>query len=429
MPDERKLIMSKLAILGGRPVTKNLMADAKPKYDVKLERKYLLEAYDSGIWDDWPFRKGSQALLFKKEFARFHTAKHCSLLTNGTHTLQLALEALDIGFGDEVIVPGMTWQATASAVVDVNAIPVIVDIDPETFCIDIAAIKRAITNCTKAIIPVHLFGRCADMDVIMRIARKHKLHVIEDCAHAHGSRFDGRGVGSIGDFGSFSFQRSKTMTSGEGGALITNDTDLYRKIESMRMCGREYEGVSLHNGNYRMTSFQAAILRGQLTWFKKAAPQMDKFHRAFDKAIAGAVGVEPLRRNPRITRQCGYGVGFRYDCEAFDGLSGSLFRKALRAETGIEFGGGYTPLSTSDVYHPDMKKRVRINKGYLNAIDPRQWKLPVAWDVHKNSGMIAGWGLSLMPISRIGTLIDAIEKIYKNCDQLLANAKRLEKET
>lgn len=419
--------MSKPAILGGKPVVTRLTAGLRVGLNHELERKYLLDAFDTGVWDDWR-QPGAQATLFRKEFARFQTAKYCVPVTNGTHTLQLALEALGIGFGDEVIVPGMTWQATASAVVDVNAVPVLVDIDPETFCIDVEKIERAITRRTRAIIPVHLYARCADMDRVLQIARKHKLRVVEDCAHSHGSRFDGKGVGSLGDAGSFSFQRSKLITGGEGGAVTTNDEDLCRKIESMRICGREVEGVSMHSGNYRMTCFQAGVLRGQLDWLKSAAPVMDRFSRALDKAVAKAPGVAPLRRNPKITRQCGYGVGFRYLPEAWDGMPGEVFRKALARETGLWLHGGYEPLNDSPLYRPHTKKRTAISKEHLAAIDPARWVLPVAWEVFRNTAVLAHWDVSLLPPARLGLLTDAIGKLYEYRKELAANARRILKQ-
>ena len=161
---------------------------------------------------------------------------------NGTVTLQLALEALGIGFGDEVILPGLTWQATAATVIDVNAVPIIVDVCEDTWCIDPMEIEKAITPKTKAIIPVHLYGSFADMDAIMDIAENHNLHVIEDCAHKHGGEWNGKKAGSIGHIGSFSFQLSKHLTAGEGGTLTTNNPDLAEKLDALRNCGRRPEG-------------------------------------------------------------------------------------------------------------------------------------------------------------------------------------------
>ena len=203
---------------------------------------------------------------FAEKFAAFSRAKYCVCLMNGTVALQLALEALDIGAGDEVIVPGYTWQATAAACLDVNAIPIIVDVDPETYCIDPALVEAAITPRTRAIIPVYLYGSMADMERIMEIARKHDLKVIEDCAQTHGSRWREMGAGAIGDVGSFSMQHSKVLTSGEGGATITNDDNLYDRLCALRHCGRPREGEKspIQSGNYRMTEFQAAVLLAQI---------------------------------------------------------------------------------------------------------------------------------------------------------------------
>ncbi|RQW03420.1 DegT/DnrJ/EryC1/StrS family aminotransferase, partial [candidate division KSB1 bacterium] len=326
--------MSQLAYHGGAPITKNLLEKSELQFRPELERKYLLEAYDSGIWDDWP-GIDSMAARFEKEWAEFNHSNFCALLTNGTHTLQVALETLDIGVGDEVIVPGLTWQATASAVCDVNAVPIIVDVEPETLCIDPQKVEQAITPNTQAIIPVHLYHRMADLDAMMRIAKKHNLFVIEDCAHTHGSTWNGKAAGTIGDFGSYSFQRSKLINVGEGGALLMQNEDHYWKVVSQRSCGREMKGgIKVHSGNYRMTSFQAAILLGKLAAHRKNADIIDRNGLALDQAIADAPGVKPLFRNTNITRQCSYGFVFLYDSEAFDGLDVKMFRQALSAELG-----------------------------------------------------------------------------------------------
>ena len=370
--------MSKLACLGGKPVTKCLPGRTKLITRPDLERKYLLEAHRSGRWDDWSRVKDSMAAKFAREWARFNNSRFCVLLTNGTHTLQLALEALEIGPGDEVIVPGITWQATASAVCDVNAVPVLVDVEEDTLCIDPKKAEAAITSRTRVIIPVHLYHRMADMNRLLPIARKHKLHVIEDCAHAHGSRWDGKAAGTLGVFGSFSFQQGKLVKSGEGGALLMQDEALYWKVHSQRDCGREVRpNYKMHSGNYRMTSFQAAVLRGQLAAYRKNAPVIDRNGKALDRAVADAPGVRPLRRNKHIRRQCTYSYVFFYEQEVFDGLDAATFRKALSAEVGIGFGTTYTPLNQSEVYYPHTKKRHFLNRSYLKAITPSRWKLPV----------------------------------------------------
>jgi L-glutamine:2-deoxy-scyllo-inosose/3-amino-2,3-dideoxy-scyllo-inosose aminotransferase len=414
--------MSKLAFLGGEPITKNLLENSDLKYRPDLERKYLLEAYDSGTWDDWP-GMDSMAARFEKEWADFNNSKFCALLTNGTHTLQVALETLDIGVGDEVILPGLTWQATASAVCDVNAVPILIDIDPETICIDSKKIEDAITTNTRAIIPVHLYHRMSDVDAIMRIAQKHNLFVIEDCAHTHGSTWDGKAAGTIGDFGSYSFQRSKLINSGEGGALLMQNEDYYWKVVSQRSCGREMkEGIKVHSGNYRMTSFQAAILLGQLAAHRKNAEIIDKNSLALDKAIADAPGVRPLRRNSKITRQCSYAFMFLFEPDAFDGLDVKTFRQALSADLGIPFDTTYTPLDHSEVYYPHTKKRHYLSESYKKAITPFSWELPIANDIWQNKAVLTPWKIFGCPPDRTHLLTDAIVKIYENRCQLIGRA-------
>jgi L-glutamine:2-deoxy-scyllo-inosose/3-amino-2,3-dideoxy-scyllo-inosose aminotransferase len=416
--------MARLAINGGKPITKNLLGKSQLEFRPDLERKYLLEVFDKGPGDDWPGVK-SMAATFAAQFAAFHTARYCALLTNGTHALQVALETLDIGTGDEVIVPGLTWQATASAVCDVNAVPVLVDVDPETMCLDPAKAEAAITRRTRAIIPVHLYHRMADMDRLLAIARRHKLHVVEDCAHSHGSRWDGRGSGSLGDLGSFSFQSSKAMRSFEGGALLTDNEDFYWKIVSQRSCGREFKsGVKVHSGNYRLTSLQAALLRGQLAAMKHNAPLFDRNGLALDAAVAAAPGVRPLRRNKHITRQTGYCHAFLYDPGAYDGLPGSVFREALSAETGCRFHSTYAPLNHSDVYYPHTKRRHKLSREYLAAITPSRWKLPVAESLWKDRAILCHWSMYGLAPSRAPLLTDAVAKLHENRAELLNAARK-----
>jgi L-glutamine:2-deoxy-scyllo-inosose/3-amino-2,3-dideoxy-scyllo-inosose aminotransferase len=203
--------MQQLAVNGGTPV----WSQGWPQWPVygDRERELLRNVVDSGNWAyDGPFEAE-----FQHRFAEFQTAKHGVLVANGTVALQLALEALDIGYGDEVILPANTWQATALAVVDVNAVPVLVDVEADTYSIDPVLAEAAITPRTRAIIPVHLYSVMADMDRIRALAKQYNLAVIEDCAHSHGSLWEGKGAGSLGDLGCFSHQSSKSLNAGEGG--------------------------------------------------------------------------------------------------------------------------------------------------------------------------------------------------------------------
>ena len=184
--------MSQLAIKGGKPV-RDVKANPWPKWPVwdKNEEKSLIEVLKSGVWS----YNGPKEKEFNKAFADFIGTDYAVSAANGTVTLQLALEACGVGLGDEVIVPGLTWQATAASVLDINAIPVLVDVCEDTWCIDPSEVEKAISPRTRAIIPVHLYGCLADMDAIMAIAAKHKLIVIEDCAHKHGGEWKGKKAG------------------------------------------------------------------------------------------------------------------------------------------------------------------------------------------------------------------------------------------
>ena len=201
---------------------------------------------------------------------------------NGTITMEVALRAAGIGWGDEVLVPAYTFQATASAPMMAGAIPVLVDIDPDTFCIDPKAIVAAITERTRAIIPVHIASQMADMDAIMAIAAKHNLIVIEDAAHAHGAVWSGQGVGTLGHFGSFSMQATKIMTAGEGGVLLCRSQEHAWRAASIIDCGRPHDPAGemfTQGGNYRMTELQAALLNVALERFPAQAEMREQTPR------------------------------------------------------------------------------------------------------------------------------------------------------
>jgi|LWDU01.1.fsa_nt_gi perosamine synthetase len=222
------------------------------------EFKYLVDAFMS----TWISSRGEYINKFESSFSSYSDCKYGIAVSNGTNALHLALVALGIGIGDEVIVPDLTFAATINAVLNANATPVIVDIERDSWCIDPTEIERAITPKTKAIIPVHLYGQPCDMHSIMRIAKTHNLRVIEDCAEAHGATFSGRKVGSFGDIGCFSFYGNKIITTGEGGMCTTNTHELDDKMRILRDHGMSRTKKYWHDVvgfNYRMTNLQAAI--------------------------------------------------------------------------------------------------------------------------------------------------------------------------
>ena len=290
--------MDKLALLGGVPV-KQTNFPAWPQYDDN-ERKVLQEVLDSGVWWRTP---GTQTIQFEQEFAVYHSAKHGIAVTNGTAALEISLAALGIGPGDEVIVPNFTFVATAGAVLFAGALPVLVDVTPDTYCIAPDLVEAAITERTRAIIAVHMGGHPADLDRLIDIAQRHNLHLVEDSAHAHGSEWKGQKIGALGSIGTFSFQQSKLMTAGEGGMVITNDDELERLARSVHDCGRMpdewFYAHFIYGSNYRLSEWQGAILRQQLKRFDEQATQRDQNAAFLNKALADIEGITPQTLDPR----------------------------------------------------------------------------------------------------------------------------------
>ncbi|MDA8195780.1 MAG: DegT/DnrJ/EryC1/StrS family aminotransferase [Actinomycetota bacterium] len=229
----------------------------------EYEKASVMEAIESGM-----LAQGKRVLDFEEGFAKVSGTKHVAATSNGTTALVLALRALGIGEGDEVITTPFTFAATLNAILETGATARIVDIEPDTYLIDASKIRDAINECTKAIMPVHLFGQPADMDPIMEIARQNNLRIVEDAAQAHGATYKGKAIGSF-DVAAFSFYATKNLTTGEGGAVTTNDSKIDEEVRVLRnqgMRGR-YEYIRL-GYNYRMTDVQAAIGLGQLLSFE-----------------------------------------------------------------------------------------------------------------------------------------------------------------
>lgn len=340
--------MTRLAILGGEPIRKKPFA-RWPQFDER-EKAALIEVLESGVWGGY----SPKVAEFEQAFAGFHEAKYGVAAANGTVTLEAALLAAGVGAGDEVIVPPISFIATATAALRVGATPVFADIDESTYNLDPARIREAITERTRVIIPVHFAGQSADMDAIIEIAEQRDLIVIEDCAHAHGATWRGRRVGSFGAFGSFSFQASKNLTAGEGGALTTNDKTLAEAARSICNQGRRtggawYEHVRLGT-NYRLGGWQAAVLLAQL----ERLPQQLETRAANAKYLTEQLSQFDIVTTPyvdeRVTCHSYYLYPLRLNRERFPDLSKGTFVRALVAE-GIPVAEGYPhPLYAQPVF-------------------------------------------------------------------------------
>ena len=331
------------ALLGGTPVRRDRFP-GWPVADAR-EENALATLVRSGKW----FR-GEQVAAFETAYAQLTGARHCLATANGTSALITSLSALGIGPGDEVIVPPYTFVATVNAVLMKHALPVFVDSDIETFQIDARKIERAITPRTRLILPVHLGGSAADLDTILAVARARGIPVVEDACQAHLAEWRGRKVGTYGRTGCFSFQASKNLNSGEGGAVLTDDEALveacYRFHNNSR--GRRNTGSDFSyrqiGANLRMTEFQAALLTAQMTRLEAQSRTRDANAAHLTRLLSAIPGITPARMYEGCTRNAYHLYMFRYDASRFAGLPRPAFLKALAAE-GIPASGGYSPLN------------------------------------------------------------------------------------
>ncbi len=333
--------MPRLAINGGEKIR----TDPWPQWPVWDEReiKALEEVVRSGHWGR--LYENSRVEEFEKAYAAYQDAKFGIAVTSGTAALTVALKAGGIDAGDEVIVPAYTFVATATCVLQNNAVPIFVDVEMDTINIDPAEIEKAITPRTRAVIPVHWNGRAADMDSILDIARRHNLLVVEDACHGWGATWKDRKVGAIGDMGGVSFQASKHITAGEGGIVLTNDEELASKCFSYhhigRIPGRPFYEHHLVGWNFRMTEFDAAVLLVQLERLEDQAQRREDNARFLCQQLSGIDGVKLLRREPYMTRIVWHSFSFNYDADGFGGVPRDRFIQALNAE-GIPAGRGYS---------------------------------------------------------------------------------------
>ena len=323
------------------------------------EEQAVIAALRDGDWGGFPL-PNERAEAFGRAFAERHDCDHALCVANGTVSLEVALQAIGVEPGAEVIVPAYTFEATASAALFAGCVPVFADIDPDTWCIDVEAADALVTQRTQAIVPVHLAMTVADLDAIGALAEKHGLAVLEDCAHAHGARWRGRGVGSWGDAGSFSFQSSKLMTAGEGGIVTISDEAVLDRLHALVNCGRQRSGAAapapVIGHNYRMTDLQAAILGVQLERLDRQHETRAVNARRLRAAIDEIPGLANLRIDPRVTTQAIYQFVFRFDGEAFAGIDRDMFVAALAAEGVPADGRFYEALPGSELLRPDAAR-------------------------------------------------------------------------
>lgn len=407
--------MAKLAINGGKPIREKPF----PSWPIfnEEEMKALKNVLESGAWGIGGARKKE----FEEKFSSYQDAKYGVAVTNGTAALEIALRACGIGCGDEVITTPYTFMATATAILYVNAIPVFVDIEPDTYNIDPRKVEDAITEKTKAILPVHIGGRPANMDELLKIAEKNNLYIIEDACQAWGSEWKGRRVGAIGNIGAFSFQSSKNITSGEGGIIVTNDKELYTKAWSLHNCGRLPEGAwydhYLPGGNYRMTEFQASILLVQLKRLDEHTKKRMENAKYLNEKLAKIDGISVLKEDDRITRNSYHLYIFKYNSEAFGGLPKEKIAKILQAE-GIPINVGYSKPLYKEPYLEYFKKCPLSCPYYGKSVDYSKLKLPVAEKACQSEALWLGQNVLLGTKEDMDDIVAAFEKVKENIDEI-----------
>jgi perosamine synthetase len=357
------------AILGGKPVRTKSWPNW-PQWNPATDEKQVLEVLRSGAW----YRGSSERSVvaeFETKWAATIGAKRSLAVVNGTNALIISLRMLDIGGGDEVIVTPYTFVATISAILEVGAMPVFVDIDPETFQIDPEKIEKKITTNTRAILPVHILGLPANITRIMEIAKKHNLMVVEDACQSWLAEVNHQKVGTFGNAGCFSFQNSKNLPIGEGGAIVSNDDDFMDRCHSYHNCGRPYGKMvdpvggsyTMRGNNLRLTEYQAAVGLAQLKRLEGQTVIRNENAAYLKSHLKEIPGIIPYRLYDNVTRAAFHLLPFRYIKENFEGLSREGFIKAMSAE-GIPCSSGYTATLNSMPYLNEAFQSKNYRKMY-----------------------------------------------------------------
>jgi len=421
--------VAKLASNGGPKTIDRALGKSWPVFDER-EEQAVVEVVRSAKWwrggyggDDTP---KSKVVQFEDAFAQYQHAKHAVAVTNGTQALECALKSVGVEAGDEVIVPALTFVATATAAALVNGIPVFVDIDPKTYNMSPEAFEAAITDQTRAVMPVHNGGYPADMTRINEIAKKHGIAVVEDCAHAHGSEWAGRRVGAIGDIGGFSLQAGKTLTCGEGGIVVSNDEELAEKAYSFhhigRISGRPFYEFHRVASNLRMTEFQAAICLAQMSRLDEQTETRERNTKHLAEGLKQIPGLDPIDRDPRVTRWGFYYWNLHFNQEEFDGIHRDKFMQAANAEgVPVWVGAHGEPIYRNPLFRAmnfgrtGCPVKCPLHRG---DVDYSNVSCPEAERVFKDVVMAISHSAFLGPIEEMDLILEAFQKIRDNVDEL-----------
>jgi perosamine synthetase len=410
---------TKLAINGGEKVHPGSWPQW-PYWDQTAEPG-ILEMFRTGRW--WR-GSGEHVAEFEKKYAELMRVKRCLATASGTTALLTALHVLGVDAGDEVLVSPFTFIATYNVIFGSKALPVFVDTDPETFLIDPKKIEARITDRTVAVVPVHIYGLPVDMDSVNNVAKSHNLKVIEDACQAWLAEYRGKRVGSLGDLGCFSFQNSKHLASGEGGAILGNDEDLMDRCHAFHNCGRPYGNMkkvsgNAYNGmNYRMQQSQALILMSQMNRIEKDNDVRLSNALYLDRKLKEIPGIIPYKPAEGATRAVYHLYPFRYIKEDFNNVPKEKFISALNAE-GIPCGGGYGKQNKDGLIEEQLTSRGF--KRLFSEARLKQWREE---NVLPGNDQLCDQAVTFYQSMLLGTkadmddIVNAITKIYENRNSL-----------
>lgn len=410
----------KLAILGGEKVRKAAWHEW-PVWDQDAE-KDVIEMLRSGRW----WRGHGEAVAdFEKKYAGIIGAKRCLATASGTTALLVALHVLGVDAGDEVLVSPYTFIATYNVIFMNKALPVFVDTDPETFLINPAKMEERITDRTSAILPVHIYGLPVDMDKVNAVAKKHNLKVIEDACQAWLGEYKGKKLGTLGDLGCFSFQNSKNLPTGEGGAVVGNNDEIMDLCHSFHNCGRPFGSVKstsnypVRGSNRRMQQIQAITLLSQMNRIHRDAEIREENARYLDKKLVEIPGIVPYKMVEGNNRSAYHMYPFRFISEKFGNVKREKFIEALRAE-GVPCSAGYGKQNYDGLIEEALN-----SKGYKRLFSEKRLEQWREENVLPGNDQLAGEAVTFYQSILLGSkadmddIINAITKIYENKDLLL----------
>jgi dTDP-4-amino-4,6-dideoxygalactose transaminase len=424
-PGERE----KLALLDGAPIRYREWPKW-PRADATTQRN-LLDVLHSAKWtiSGQSDRIASYEQRFAQAFAEYCGRQFCVPCGNGTAALTIGLQSLGIGPGDEVIVPGLTWVACASAVCHVGAIPILADIDPSTLCISTASVQALISRRTAAIMMVHLYSALAPIAEILDLAGRAGIAVIEDASQAHGAKIGGRRTGSFGNVSAFSMQQSKMLTSGEGGACLTDNADAHRRMQQFRADGRGLAGADGYDPyreivpygevlgrNLCLSEFHAAILLDALNRLDIENSHRRRNFAQLTLLLTDVPGVSVVT-DERVEEPTHYKVCLRFEAELLDGLEIGLVARALAEELSLPVEPIDAPLNANTLYQPLQSPQISRMADAAETYDPRRFSLPNATAAARCCLTLPHWCL-LGDRSDLDDIVSAILKVLQFRNEL-----------